>query len=67
MDTLQQSKIKPHKMGDPQQKVGPLEWTEKVNKITKNGVPSTQQMDYWTGLRLTTKFWIFGFLAFLFF
>jgi len=49
-------------MGDPQQK----EWTEKINenKIAQNGVPSTQKMDLRTGLRWTTNFGIFGFLAF---
>ena len=53
-------------MGDPPQKVGPLEWTEKVNetKIPQNGVPPTQKMDLYTGLRWTTNFWIFAFLAF---
>ena len=54
-------------MGDPQQKVGHLEWTEKVNekKIPQNGVPPTQKMDLWTGLRWNTNFldfWICGFL-----
>jgi len=66
LDTLQQTKIKQHKMGDPQQKVGPQEWTEKVNenKITQNGVAPTQKMDLWTGLQWTANFWTFGFLTF---
>jgi len=53
-------------MGDPQQKVGPQEWTEKVNenKITQNGVPPTQKMDLWTGLQWTANFWTFGFSTF---
>ena len=39
-------------MGDPQQKVGPLEWTEKVNenKIPQNGGSSTQKKNLLTEL-----------------
>jgi len=59
-------KIKQHKMGDPQQKVGPLEWTEKVNgnKVPQNGVPPTQKMDLdWTTMEHKfLDFWIFGFV-----
>jgi len=60
-------------MGDSQQKVGPLKWTEKVNenKITQNGVPPTQRrisgLDY-DGPQIFRflDFWIFDFLDFFF-
>jgi hypothetical protein len=61
--------MKQRKIGDSQQKVGPLEWTENVNKnkMTQNQVPSTQRwisgLDY-DGPHIFGFFifWIFLFL-----
>jgi len=58
-------------MGDPQQKVGPLEWTEKVNEknTTKWGSPNTKDgsMDWTMMDHKFLDFWIFGLLIFWFF
>jgi hypothetical protein len=60
-------------MGDPQQKVGPLKWTEKVNenKITQNGVPPTQRWiagldDDGPQIFGFVDLWMFDFLDFFF-